>query len=87
MTSSTQRQQSQDKDFGRWERFTGGFGSKMLSKMGWRPDTGLGKEGEGIVNPVKASRHTEFGKGLAHMQINVSTALIIMFLHNTVLLR
>lgn len=59
-----------DKDFGRWERYTSGFGSKMLSKMGWRQGTGLGSGGEGIVNPVKAVGHKEFGKGLSHMQVN-----------------
>ncbi len=41
----------------------------MLSKMGWRSGQGLGSKGAGIVNPVKASKHTEFGKGFAHMQI------------------
>ncbi len=50
--------------------FFTGFGSKMLSKMGWRSGQGLGSKGAGIVNPVKATKHTEFGKGLSHMQIN-----------------
>ena len=59
-----------DKDFGRWERYTTGFGSKMLSKMGWKQGTGLGSGGEGIVNPVRATSHKEFGKGLAHMQVS-----------------
>lgn len=59
-----------EKDFGRWEKYTSGFGSKMLSKMGWQHGTGLGEAGVGIVNPVKAVSHKEFGKGLAHMQIS-----------------
>ena len=59
-----------DREFGRWERHTTGFGSKMLSKMGWRQGTGLGSGGDGIVNPVKAVSHKEFGKGFSHMQVN-----------------
>lgn len=59
-----------EKDFGRWEKHTTGFGSKMLTKMGWKSGMGLGSKGEGIVNPVKATKHSEFGKGLSHMQIN-----------------
>ena len=58
-----------EKDFGRWEKHTTGFGSKMLSKMGWKSGMGLGAKGEGIVNPVRATKHTEFGKGLSHMQV------------------
>lgn len=69
--------QGLDKDFGRWERHTMGFGSKMLSKMGWTHGTGLGSEGAGIVNPVKAASHKEFGKGLAHMQVNKPSASLV----------
>ena len=58
-----------DREFGRWEKHTSGFGSKMLAKMGWQQGRGLGQGGEGIVNPVKAVSHKEFGKGLSHMQI------------------
>lgn len=28
-------------------------GQQMLKKMGWLPDTGLGKESNGIVDPIK----------------------------------
>ncbi len=61
--------QPMDNDFGRWERHSSGFGTKMLEKMGWKHGKGLGSGGEGIVNPIKATSHKEFGKGLAHMQI------------------
>ena len=59
-----------DKEFGKWERYTTGFGSKMLSKYGWEHGSGLGSAGEGIVNPVQAVSHKDFGKGLTHMQVN-----------------
>jgi len=63
------RLQPMESEFGRWERYSSGFGSKMLEKMGWRHGSGLGSTGEGIVNPVKATSHKEFGKGLPHMQV------------------
>ncbi|XP_065191169.1 zinc finger CCCH-type with G patch domain-containing protein-like [Sycon ciliatum] len=38
---------------GDWEKYTSGFGSKMLSKMGYVAGHGLGKDLEGRVEPVK----------------------------------
>ena len=67
-----------DRDFGSWEKYSSGFGSKMLAKMGWAKGMGLGVKGEGIVNPVKATKHTEFGKGLAHMQVSKVQTLIVL---------
>ena len=34
-----------------WEKYSLGFGSKMLNKMGYRGG-GLGKDGSGILNPI-----------------------------------
>ncbi|XP_068739687.1 tuftelin-interacting protein 11-like [Montipora capricornis] len=42
------------KEFGSWEKYTKGFGMKMLQQMGYEPGKGLGKEGQGIVMPVEA---------------------------------
>lgn len=34
------------------------MGFKMLQKMGWKEEKGLGKEGKGITAPVEATTHT-----------------------------
>ena len=38
-------------NFGAWEKYSSGFGSKMLLKMGYTGG-GLGKSEDGIVNPI-----------------------------------
>lgn len=40
--------------FGRFEQHTTGFGSRMMAKMGFEPGKGLGRQGEGIAEPVQA---------------------------------
>ncbi|RWV85607.1 hypothetical protein GW17_00052592 [Ensete ventricosum] len=49
---------------GVFERHTKGFGSKMMAKMGFVPGTGLGKDGQGIVNPLTAVKQPK-SRGLA----------------------
>lgn len=42
-----------DKDFGEWEKYTKGVGMKLLEKMGYQKGMGIGRGGEGLVNPVQ----------------------------------
>jgi hypothetical protein len=46
-----------------WKQNKTNFGFRMLQKMGWNEDKGLGKEGTGITNFVKLSKR-EDGLGL-----------------------
>jgi Pin2-interacting protein X1 len=46
-----------------WKNDKKGFGFRMLSKMGWKDDKGLGKNETGITNNIKVTRR-ENGIGL-----------------------
>lgn len=42
-----------------WKDDKTGFGFRMLQKMGWKEDKGLGKNEEGMVDSVKVKRRGE----------------------------
>lgn len=49
------------KGLGNWEQHTRGIGAKLLLQMGYEPGRGLGKELQGISQPVQA--HLRKGRG------------------------
>lgn len=44
-----------DEPLGNWERHTRGIGSKLMMQMGYVTGTGLGKRGDGRIQPVEAT--------------------------------
>ncbi|KAF7730533.1 hypothetical protein EC973_001914 [Apophysomyces ossiformis] len=62
--SSTPPPSAPAADFAKFNKFTKGFGKKMLEKMGWSLGKGLGASGEGIINPVETKqRPARMGMG------------------------
>lgn len=45
-----------DKRLGAFEQHTRGFGSRMMARMGFVDGSGLGRESQGILNPLVATR-------------------------------
>lgn len=57
--------EAMDKDFGKFEATGTGFGSKMLAKFGFKPGvSGLGKRGEGRLNPIQAATRDSQSLGI-----------------------
>ncbi|EDW76379.2 uncharacterized protein Dwil_GK15423 [Drosophila willistoni] len=50
-----------DRNVGAWEQHTRGIGAKLLLQMGYEPGRGLGKDLQGISQPVQA--HVRKGRG------------------------
>ncbi|CAL4997976.1 unnamed protein product [Urochloa decumbens] len=53
-TSCGKAAESNSTQLGTFEVHTKGFGSKMMAKMGFIEGNGLGKDGQGIVQPIQA---------------------------------
>lgn len=44
-----------DEPLGNWEKYTRGIGSKLMMQMGYVIGNGLGKHGDGRIEPVEAT--------------------------------
>jgi len=59
----------------KWKDDKSGFGYKMLLKMGWKEDKGLGKNETGSVTHVKVSKREE-GLGLGMEQTTDGAGMV-----------
>ncbi|XP_073003650.1 uncharacterized protein [Typha latifolia] len=54
--SFTTNMKVEPKNIGAFEKHTKGFGSRLMAQMGFIPGTGLGKDAQGMLNPLTAAR-------------------------------
>ena len=60
--------------FGAFEVHTKGFGSKMMAKMGFIEGGGLGKDGQGMAQPIEVTqRPKSLGLGVDFSDISVDS--------------
>jgi len=52
-----------DENFGDWQKYTTGIGSKIMEKLGYEKGKGLGKRSDGIKEPISAKVYIQ-GKSL-----------------------
>lgn len=50
------KRRKESQQFAAFEKYTTGFGSRMMAKMGFVEGTGLGKDSQGMVTPLAAVR-------------------------------
>lgn len=58
-----------------WKNDKSTFGYRMLQKMGWKEEKGLGKNESGIVNNIKVKKR-DIGLGLGIEQTTDSAGLL-----------
>jgi len=64
--SISTKKEKVDGNFASFERHTKGVGSSIMRKMGYKVGQGLGKKGQGIINPIEAHKRVrKVGLGAA----------------------
>ena len=58
--SSSNFPHSHQVGFGEFEKHTKGVGLRILTKMGYEKGKGLGRQGQGIVNPIKVEERPRY---------------------------
>jgi tuftelin-interacting protein 11 len=65
-----QKAERKDRDFGKFEQFGSGIGSKLLAKFGYK-GKGLGRNEDGRVNPVEVTKRAAVTQGLGFGKLYV----------------